>query len=165
MTGKSITYTTIGGISLRSSYAGRFGTNCIEAIHGERVIRSCSISGCPGPGVTLAPCGSMTVSAQVTANLTTGSTYTWDATLLHRAWAAPGHKTATLIVQGPPIRKRTTVLVDTDRCAYPPMRPQLRALPLDELDDALSRLASYELESGRYSSLDHQFASDSCLIA
>jgi len=113
----------------------------------------------------LAPCGSMTVSAQATANLTTGSTYTWDATLLHRAWAAPGHKTATLIVQGRPIRKRTTVLVDTDRCAYPPLRPQLRALPLDELDDALSRLASYEPESGGHSRLGHQFTSDSCLIA
>jgi hypothetical protein len=108
----------------------------------------------------------MTVSAHATAVLAVGSTYTWDATLLHRAWGVPGCNTATLIVQGSPVRRRTTVLVDAERCAYPPpTRPQLRQLEVDYVDQALARLATHEPDATWYSDLDRQLTSDSCLTS
>jgi hypothetical protein len=114
----------------------------------------------------LTPCGSMTVSAHATAVLAEGSTYTWHATMLHRAWAVPGQNTATLIVQGPPVRRSTTVLVDTERCTYPPpTRPQLRQLEVDYVDQALARLATHEPDADWYSDLDRQLTSDSCLTS
>jgi len=90
----------------------------------------------------LEPCGTMPVSAQATAILTVGSTYTWSAELLHRAWAPPGATTATLIVQGPPIRKQTSVLVENGSLATRgALAPRLRSLRVGDIDQRLALLA------------------------
>lgn len=113
----------------------------------------------------LAHCGSMTVSVQATATLAAGSTYTWAATLLHRAWAAPGQATATLIVQGPPVRRRTTVLVDSSggSACLEARNSRLGRLEIDDLDRTLARLATDELEAAWYSDLNSKLPSASCL--
>lgn len=59
----------------------------------------------------LEPVGDMTVSVHASVTMAGGSTYTWAADLLHRAWGVGEQVTATLIVQGQPTRPTTTVLL------------------------------------------------------
>ena len=96
-----------------------------------------------GTRYRLEPCGTMPVSAAASAILTVGSTYTWSARLLHRAWALPGTTTATLIVQGPPVRNRTSVLVDDESQAIVRHESSaLRGLHVNDIDQTLAELAT-----------------------
>ncbi len=112
----------------------------------------------------LRPSGLMKASAQAAATLAAGSTYTWAAKLLHRAWALPGQNTLTLIVQGPPIRKRTTVLVDSVNSVSRDVDPRLAALRADDLGNRLAYLATSGLDAAWYSRNNAELISDSCSI-
>lgn len=103
----------------------------------------------PGPGnCELEPKGTMTVSPCVSVTLPVGSDYSWSANLLHRAYGLPGHPTATLIVQGPPGRQTTSVLVPAGRVHTHrnPEQPLMRLRP-DQLERTLSILAREEVQA------------------
>lgn len=128
------------------------GALCLELYEPDPVGSSYSVMRYrrePGVGAyALQPSGTTTVSPKASVTLFQGSTYSWDAHLLHRAWAVPGQPTATLIVQGPPTRARTTVLAtaqELDQLTAGPQRShRLRA---DEVDKTLATLVSHNIDS------------------
>jgi hypothetical protein len=89
----------------------------------------------------LRPDGTATVSSCASVTMTEGSTYRWSCDRLHRAWGLPGRVTATLLVQGPPIRENTTVLVCQDDADYLDGPQCLYRLPADEVESRLAALA------------------------
>lgn len=97
----------------------------------------------PGPGnCALEPGGTMMVSVHASATMTIGSSYTWSADVLHRAYGVPGQLTATLIVQGPPRRNNTSVLVAGNGARHQQAGTQpVRQLRTDQLERTLAALA------------------------
>src|SRR5580658_188365 len=89
----------------------------------------------------LRPVGTTTVSSCASVTMTMGSTYRWSCDRLHRAWGLPGLVTATLLVQGPPIREDTTVLVCEDDADHLNGPQSLYRLPVGEVESRLATLA------------------------
>ena len=102
----------------------------------------------PGPGnCDLELDGTMTVSVHASLTMAVGSSYTWSADMLHRAYGVPGQMTATLIVQGPARRSNTSVLVPVQRAgaAEPGVQP-VRRLHADQLRRTLAALVPEQVQ-------------------
>lgn len=104
----------------------------------------------PLPGVgkfELNLSGSTTVSARSSVTMAAGSTYSWTCDRLHRAWGLPGHVTATLVVQGAPTRKTTTVLVDNNNERELDGPQHLYQLDTGEIRNALTTLIGDRIQT------------------
>jgi hypothetical protein len=110
--------------------------------------------------------GIATVSARAAVTMTVGSTYSWARDHLHRAWGMSGQVTATLIVQGPPTREKTTVLVGEDDAHRLDGPQRLYRLGMDEVDSTLATLAggniqqAWHLDGSQSSHLDGSQSSE-----
>lgn len=93
--------------------------------------------------------GSTAVSAHASVTMTVGSTYSWACDRLHRAWGLPGQVTATLLVQGPPTRGSTNVLVYGDNGQQLDGPQNLYRLRADEVDRTLAALVRENMETVR----------------
>jgi hypothetical protein len=102
----------------------------------------------PGPGnCELERAGTMAVSLHASVTMTVGSSYTWSADVLHRAYGVPGKLTATLIVQGPARRSNTSVLVPTQRSGAERLGAQpVRRLRADQLKRTLAALSPEQIQ-------------------
>jgi hypothetical protein len=94
----------------------------------------------------LCPRGAMTVSSHASVTMAMGSTYSWACNRLHRAWGLPGQVTATLIVQGPPTRASTTVLVCQDDAHRLDGPQRLYRLQSDEVSSTLAVLTKDHIQ-------------------
>jgi hypothetical protein len=103
----------------------------------------------PGVGnYELHPRGTMAVSAHASVTMMEGSTYSWASGLLHRAWGLPGQVTATLIVQGPPTRNSTNVLIrGQDAQSSPDGQRRLHRLRADQVDRTLAALTGGNVQA------------------
>jgi hypothetical protein len=102
----------------------------------------------PGPGnCELEPDGTMTVSVHASVTMAVGSSYTWSADMLHRAYGVPDQMTATLIVQGPALHSETSVLVPVQRAGgeRPGVQP-VRRLDTDQLRRILAALVPEQVQ-------------------
>lgn len=90
----------------------------------------------------LRPDGTARVSSCASVTMTKGSTYRWTCDRLHRAWGLPGQVTATLLVQGPPIRDNTMVLVCEDDADHLDGPQCLHRLAASEVESRLAVLAA-----------------------
>ena len=61
------------------------------------------------------PTGTTTAVKRVALTIASSSTYTWGHPILHRAYAIASSATATIVVQGPPVRTATRVLLRARR--------------------------------------------------
>lgn len=102
----------------------------------------------PGPGnCALELDGTMVVSAHASVTMTTGSSYSWSADVLHRAYGLPGQLTATLIVQGPARRSDTSVLVAGNGAGHREAgRQAVRQLRTAQLERTLAALPHEQVE-------------------
>ena len=95
----------------------------------------------------LSPGGTTTVSVRSAITMTVGSTYSWACDCLHRAWGLPGQVTATLIVQGPPMRNDTVVLLGEDDVRRQGGPQRLYPLAADEVNRTLATLARGNIQT------------------